>query len=87
MAQGTGIERDKQLLSALQTFQDALLVRLRDSEAALDRLTERVSEEEIGVADVINRFQLLSHTQFMEQVAISALYCAYKVLESLKVYL
>jgi len=57
-----------QILEVLQEVSKSLLSRTREVSEALDELTFETSATETRLQNVLNRFLLLSHRQFIENV-------------------
>ncbi len=64
------LESDKKLLACLQRFSAGFLSRVSEAEDSLDHLLRDTKTAEIRANDVGNRFRLLAHTHFIEQVGM-----------------
>lgn len=63
-----GLESDKKLLACLQRFSAGILSRVSEAGTSLDQLLRDTEAAEIRATDAGNRFRLLAHTHFTEQV-------------------
>lgn len=68
------LDSDKKLLASLQQFSASFLSRLHDVELSFNQLQRNCEEAEIRATHVNNRFRLLAHTHFVEQVSSLFLY-------------
>lgn len=68
------LEDDRKLLAALQQFSASFLSRVNETERSLDALVNDTQQAEIRYLNASNRFRLLTHTHFVEQVRFPILY-------------
>ena len=59
-----------QLLQFLETFRDKTLRRLADTDQAVNDLVSEAKEVDVGIQNALNRFNMLAHTQFIENVRV-----------------
>lgn len=64
------LQSDQRLLSVLKTFSDNLLYQIQEASASIDTLSKDTTQLEVKVGNAINRFQLLSHSQYIEKVPL-----------------
>lgn len=62
------LESDRKLLATLQEFSAGFLTSLKQTQDALDQLLKDTQDVEVRAATASNRFRLLAHTHYVEQV-------------------
>lgn len=67
------LESDKKLLAVLHDFSAGFLTGVREVQDSLDRLDKATNDVAVRAQTAQNRFRLLAHQHFIEQVRVAIL--------------
>ena len=64
------LESDRKLLAVLHDFSASFLTGVKEVQDSLDRLDKAASDVAVRAQTAQNRFRLLAHQHFVEQVSV-----------------